>query len=111
MKTKLSMSIAAATLFAALSAGTIVRADEDKVEIKGLNEAKVTLAQAITNAETKAGGKAYDAKITSEGGAALYVVEVFSADKIQKVEIDTQSGEVLKVEAMSEDYDGDGDGQ
>ncbi len=49
MKTKLSMSIAAATLFAALSAGTIVRADEDKVEIKGLNEAKVTLAQAITS--------------------------------------------------------------
>ncbi len=111
MKTKLSMSIAAATLLATLSVGAIARADEDKVEIKGLNQAKVTLAQAITNAEQTAGGKAYDAKITSESGAALYVVEVFAADKIHKVEIDTQSGEVLKVEAVSQDYDGDGDGQ
>lgn len=111
MKTKLSMSIAAATLIAALSAGTIARADEDKVEMKALNEAKVTLGQAITAAETKSGGKAYDAKITTEGGAALYVVEVLSSDKVQKVEVDTQSGEVKKVETMSEDYDGDGDGQ
>lgn len=111
MKTKLSMSIAAATLLAALSAGPFARAEEEAVDAKALNAAKVTLAQAIANAEQKSGGKAFDAKITSEGGAALYVVEVFGADKIQKVEVDTQSGEVLKVEAMSEDYDGDGDGQ
>ena len=114
MTTKLRMSTAAAALLiTAISASATVRAEENESElsISALSSAKVTLSQAIAAAEAKSGGKAYDAALKTDDGAPVYLVEVFSSDKVVKVAVDTQSGEVKKVETMSEDYDGDGDGQ
>ena len=112
MTSKLRMSTAAAALLiTAISASATVRADENEGEMKALSSAKVTLVQAIEAAEAKSGGKAYDAALKSEDGAPVYLVEVFSSDKVVKVAVDTQSGEVKNVETMSQDMDGDGDGQ
>lgn len=114
MTSKLRMSTAAAALLiTAIAASATVRAEESESEmsLSALSSAKVTLVQAIQAAEAKSGGKAYDAALKTEDGAPVYLVEVFSSDKVQKVEVDTQSGEVKKVEMISEDMDGDGDGQ
>ena len=112
MTSKLRMSTAAAALLiTAISASATLRAEESEGEMKALSSAKVTLVQAIEAAEAKSGGKAYDAALKSEDGAPVYLVEVFSADKVVKVAVDTQSGEVKNVETLSEDMDGDGDGQ
>ncbi|MEZ5924814.1 MAG: PepSY domain-containing protein [Hyphomicrobiaceae bacterium] len=112
MTKKLRMSTAAvALLITAVAASAGAYASEDEGEMQALKAAKVTLVDAIQAAEQKSGGKAYDAAIKTDEGAPMYVVEVFSNDKIAKVSVDTQSGEVKNVETLSEDMDGDGDGQ
>jgi len=112
MTSKLHMSTAAAALLiTAIAASAGAWASENEIEMQALSAAKITLVEAIHAAEAKSGGKAYDASLTTEDGAALYLVEVFNNDKIEKVSVDTQSGEVKTVEKLSEDLDGDGDGQ
>ena len=55
---------------------------------KNFNEAKTTLKDALSIAETKAGGgKAYEAEVSKDGKAVQYEIKVAGADKDQTVKV------------------------
>ena len=67
-------------------------------------KAKVSLAQAIGTAEAQASGKATRAELDGERGAAVYDVEVITADsKVVDVKVDAASGKVLSSKADTTD--------
>ena len=67
-------------------------------------------AQAIAAAEQQIGGRAIDARLENENGAMAFVVEVARDNSVQKVFVDLQSGNILKVVAAdSEDGEHDND--
>lgn len=51
------------------------------------NEAKTSLKDALTIAEQKAGGKAYEASVSKDGKAVQYKISVAGADKEQTVTV------------------------
>ncbi len=55
---------------------------------QNFNEAKTTLKDALSIAETKAGGgKAYEAEVSKDGKAVQYQIKVAGADKDQTVKV------------------------
>ena len=71
-------------------------------------KAKVSLAQAIGTAEAQASGKATRAELDGERGAAVYDVEVITADSkvpptAVDVKVDAASGKVLSSKADTTD--------
>lgn len=110
-KTLSSVTVAAMLAVMAL-AGTAIAGAESEAEgdLKALSAAKISLGKAVEAAEAKSGGKAFAASFRKEDGAYAYEVEVVDADKTEKVLIAPSTGEVVKVEVVSEDLDGDGDG-
>lgn len=67
---------------------------EDRVEVKGIQNAQKTLTDAVKAAEQHASGKAIDAALTDTKGKLAYEVEVVKNSAVQKVMVDPSSGKV-----------------
>lgn len=66
-------------------------------EHEGLQNVKVSLAQALDKAESKGPGRAIDADFETEGGKPYYEIKVLGSDgKLTDHHIDANSGQVIK---------------
>ena len=89
---------------------TAGKADREVKELQAVQNAKVTIGDAAKAAEAETGGKAVDVSINDENGQIAYDVEVALADGAMKeVRVDSQTGQVLKVSADTEDQEGNED--
>ena len=77
--------------------GAYAGSDNNAQEMAALRNAKISLAQAITGAEQKSGGKAINAGLNNENGAMTYGIEVIKDNSIETVLVDLNTGEVVKV--------------
>ena len=69
---------------------------EDKAEVTDLQNAKVTLTDAVKTAERKTGGKAMDAQLTTRQGKPVYEVEVAQGgSNMGTVRVDPSSGKAM----------------
>jgi uncharacterized membrane protein YkoI len=66
-----------------------------RTDFRELAGAKTTLVSAIATAERDTGGKAIEADYRIHGGKLTYEVDVNKDGKMQKVYVDTATGEVL----------------
>lgn len=71
-------------------------AQEDQQEIAALQQARIGLAQAVNTAEQHVRGKALSAELEMEKGKPVYEVEVARGKQVMAVEVDTQTGNILK---------------
>jgi uncharacterized membrane protein YkoI len=78
-------------------AGTFAR-NRDTNEAAIIANAKVSVAQAITTAEQVTGGMAVKAGIEDEDGTVFLKVQILKGNQRQKVFVDPQSGQVVKVD-------------
>jgi uncharacterized membrane protein YkoI len=82
-----------------------VQDSEEAQERAALQNAKITLSEAIAAAEKEVpGGKVIDAEVDIVNGAASYVVEI-DKDGLQTVRVDLETGKALKVAAEADDVD------
>lgn len=72
-----------------------------------INNAKVSLTQAIATAEQHAGGKAVKAELDHGKKGSRYEVEVANGGKVFDVQIDDQTGAVLASVEDKADHDHD----
>ena len=83
--------------------------DDDAKERAAVQAAKVTLGEAIAAAEKEvAGGRAFEAEVDTENGVTSYFVEV-DKDGVQRVQVDMQTGQAVKVAEADDDGDDDDD--
>lgn len=92
MKTQMKALVATTLL---LAATLTVPAYADIDDIRGMDEAKITLTEAINKAEKHAGGTAYEASYDNDSFKPAFEVEVTKDGKFFDVRIDGVSGEVL----------------
>ena len=78
-------------------------------EAQVMQNAKITMQQAIATAEQAVGGKATGSGIDDENGVVTFEVEVVKDGMGHKVLIDTQTGKITKQVMASADNDDDGD--
>lgn len=90
-----TLGIAAATMLL-LAAGR--PASAKSVNYEALNQAKLSLTQAIETAEKQGGGRAIDAEFDAENGVAKYEVKILGADKLQDYTLDADTGQVREAE-------------
>ncbi len=90
-------------------AGEADDGSEDARELATLNNARVSLAQAVTAAEAQTGLKAIEAGIDDEGRGALYEISVIDGTGERTVLVDTQSGRVTQVVADAEEAENEND--
>lgn len=83
-------------------------AREDQQEIAALQQARIGLAQAVNAAEQHVRGKALSAELEMEKGKPVYEVEVASANRVMAVEVDTQTGNILKAVSAAEEEKAEG---
>jgi uncharacterized membrane protein YkoI len=108
-----SMSLLTAVILssAAIGGTAVVSAhevqdSEEAQERAALQNAKITLSEAIAAAEKEVpGGKVIDAEVDIVNGAATYVVEI-DKDGLQTVRVDLETGKALKVAAEADAVDG-----
>lgn len=81
---------------------------EDRQEIAALQQARIGLAQAVNAAEQHVRGKAIAAELEMEKGKPVYEVEVASASQVMAVEVDTQTGNILKAVSEAEEEKAEG---
>ena len=75
--------------------------------VADLAKAKISLNQAVTAAETQAGGKATKAALEGERGALVFNVEVVAGDnKVVDVKVDANDGKVLSSTPDQADHGG-----
>ena len=72
---------------------------EDQVQTSALQDAKVSLVDAIRTAEQRVKGKPIDAGLDHQNGNLRYEVEVLKDGVVHKVTVDAQSGEVVTASA------------
>lgn len=100
MKTQLAIVALAGVLVTGAMAGTAFAGGNDEAnEATALQNAKVTLPQAIATAEQQTGGKAFDAGVDAKGGQTRIAVETNGAKGVQTVIVDAQSGQVVGTHA------------
>jgi uncharacterized membrane protein YkoI len=107
MKAMLPAAFAALILVggAALVSAHPIEDSEEAQERAALQNAKITLSEAIAAAEKEVpGGKVTDAEVDIVNGAASYVVEI-DKDGLQTVRVDLETGKALKVAAEADDAD------
>jgi uncharacterized membrane protein YkoI len=68
---------------------------EDSAEVNAVKSAKLDLAQAITTAEHRGGGKAIDASIEDHNGATSYEIQTVKNGNLQAFTVNPQSGAVV----------------
>lgn len=67
--------------------------EEDKAELAGLQQATVTLAQAVDTAERSIGGNAVNAGLEEANGEVFYEITVIQkTGSIKKVTVNPQTG-------------------
>jgi len=95
MKVKFTHAALAGLLIAGTLAGTALAAGSDEnQEATALQNAKVTLTQAIATAEQQTGGKAFDAGVDIKDAQTRIAVETNGPKGVQTVTVDAQSGHV-----------------
>lgn len=98
----------AGAAFAANGENRNEQRDDEQQEAVAVQNAKISLAQAISAAEQYTGGKAIDSGIENHDGKVLgYDVKVIKSGAVQQVLVDMGTGHVLKVAAAdSENEEG-----
>jgi uncharacterized membrane protein YkoI len=80
-------------------------ADGENDAIADLAKATITLTQAVSAAETQAGGKATKAELEVERGMAVFEVEIVTPDrKVFDVQVDAADGKVLSSKLDQADH-------
>jgi len=85
------------------SSGTVMKVEDEHIRgkltnfvtgmnLKDLDNAKTSLAQAVNTAEKKMNGKAVKVQVEHERGAIQYDIFVRASDKTEKVKIDASTG-------------------
>lgn len=67
----------------------------DADDIRLLNEAKISLTEAIAAAEKNVGGKAIEASLDDDAWKAAYEVSVVKDNRVFDVQVDAANGSVL----------------
>jgi uncharacterized membrane protein YkoI len=98
--------LATAVLLGGTAGAVYAGSDNNAKELTTLQNAKISLAQAITGAEQKSGGKAISAGLNNENGAMTYGVEVIKGSTVETVLVDLNSGDVVKVLPADSDAEG-----
>ncbi|HVS26229.1 MAG TPA: PepSY domain-containing protein [Burkholderiales bacterium] len=104
----LKLSIASTLALGAIGAGYAANAENDAHVI---NDAKISLSQAVSAAEQHAGGKASRAEVERHKGEWIYDVEVVAGKKVMDVKVDPQKGTILSATEDKVDHDDDHDKQ
>ena len=107
-RVKLSRTgLGAAIIIACFTGGGLANAGENQDaptdEARILASAKVTMSQVIAAAEQATGGKAPGIGIEDQDGAVNFEVTILKDNMRQKVLVDTQSGNVVKIVAAQND--------
>ena len=94
---KLSNGIRAAALVLAVAAAPAFAAGDKALERadKVMGEAKVTLSQAISTAETQVGGKAIMARLAWRHDQNFYDVHVLKGNELMDVRVGIDDGKVI----------------
>ncbi|MGH7156081.1 MAG: PepSY domain-containing protein, partial [Acetobacteraceae bacterium] len=71
--------------------------NQEAQDAQALANSKISLSQAITTAEQKTGGKAFDAGVDNNNGTARISVEVASNQGVKTVLVDPQTGQVIGI--------------
>ena len=75
-------------------------------EATAIQNAKISLVQAITAAEQYTGGKAIDSGIENQNGKVIaYEVKVVKDNTVQEVLVDLGTGQVMKVTAAHSEHE------
>jgi len=97
------------------TAGTALAANDrfdmgDHAEHQAFMSAPISLAMAISAAETETGARAISAEFEEEDGQYIYSVELLDANGQEiEAEIDVVTAQIIKVEADDESDDRDGE--
>jgi uncharacterized membrane protein YkoI len=80
--------------------------DQDTVAAikERLVDAKISLAQAITSAETQVGGRAIEAEL-DEGDQLVYEIEILKDDQLVEVQVNGRDGKILDSTVESPEHD------
>lgn len=97
---RLSALIGAMALGTALTT-SVAHADREAAAM--LEEAKISLTEAIAIAEQHEGGVAFEAKLDDDSFAPEYEVDVFVDGRVFEVTVDAVSGEVRRVREDRDD--------
>lgn len=90
---------AAALLAATFVIGSgVAHADTNRRDIQAMNNAKLSLAQAIEAAEKQGQGRAIEAGFEAKDGTGQYEIKVLSQDKLTKYKLDANTGQVRETE-------------
>jgi uncharacterized membrane protein YkoI len=97
-RTPLGALLLAALLAAAPATAKSMRNPKTKTAIaKAL---KTTIEDAIAKAKAKSPGKVFEVELAKKGGKAVWEIEILGDDgKVQEVDVDASSGEVVDAEA------------
>lgn len=99
-------SILALAALMAGGAATFAMAQSQENDAQAIQNAHISLSQAITAAEKKVGGKAARAEFEqSKQQSWIYEVEVVNGSKVFDVDVDPQSGKVLSSRPDTVDQD------
>jgi uncharacterized membrane protein YkoI len=90
----LPAALAAALTFGAVPASAAAPNQAGAPDLVGLQQAKISLDQAISAVESQSGGNATRATFRTMNGQSGYVVSVFAANGTKEYLVDPQSGAV-----------------
>jgi uncharacterized membrane protein YkoI len=100
MKKMMKQTVAAGAVLMLSGIGAAAWADRD--DVRALQEAKITLQQAIEAAISHHGGQAYEASIDDDSFSPAYEVSVVKDNRVFDIRVDAVTGEVSGVR---EDHD------
>ena len=103
MNHALRLSIATALTVAGIGVGFAASSVKNDAQV--INDAKISLTQAIAVAEKHAAGKASKAEIERHKDKSVYEVEVVSGTKIMEVKVDPNLGTVLSAAEEKGDHE------
>ncbi|MGH8863195.1 MAG: PepSY domain-containing protein [Burkholderiales bacterium] len=84
--------------------------NDEQQEAAAVQNAKTSLVQAIAAAEQHTGGQAIDTGVENHDGKVIgYDVKVAKGNTVQKVLVDLDTGEVLKVTAADPEHEEGGE--
>lgn len=88
-------------------AGNNKRAEAD--DAMAVNQAKISLTQAIAAAEQHTPGRSAKAEFEHSKGKAVFDVEVVAGSKVMDIKVDAMSGKVIAATEDRADHDDDQD--
>ena len=76
---------------------------EELAEYKAMKQAKISLIQAMQKATQAVNGKTIEAKFDLENGKPVYEIEIAKGMQINKLVIDSMSGQIISSQLDNED--------